>query len=259
MKKIIAAIFILMAITSDIFAQGWGTEIGMNYAYTAPLGSMQQNIRQGHGVTLNIGKSTPSKRFAVGLELQYTGYGYDKSMQQLDMPDGTTANMDVTVSNSFVNFMAYGRSYLLTEGKFLPYVTVKGGYSHYATDLNIYDPNEFDSCAPVESEILQKDGTMVGSIGAGFRLDFSSIFRSARPDRFYIDFNTSVSQGGTVRYMNTDAPDNHPANHDATDAVQAEFVNTQTQVYHTHHVGTLYTSPVQLMDFRLGAFLTLGK
>lgn len=259
MKKIFTAIVLLTWITQSTQAQRWGSEVGMDYVYTSPLGSMQHNIKQGHGVVVDLGMVTPSKRFAVGMEVQYTQYGHDESLQEYELDDGTRANMNVVVNNSFLNFMAYGRAYLITEGKFLPYVTVKGGYTNYRTDLNIYDPNEWDNCAPVESDMLQNDGTMIASLGGGFRLDMASIFRRSDPGRFYIDFNSSITQGGTVKYMNTDAPDHHPANHDATDAVSAQFINTQTQVVHSHHVGTLYTSPVQLLDFRLGATFRFSR
>jgi hypothetical protein len=259
MKKIFTAILLVTWMCQGAEAQRWGTEVGMDYVYTSPLGSMQHNIKQGNGVVVDFGMVTPSRRFTLGIEVQYTQYGHDESTQEYQFDDGSTANMDIIVNNSFLNFMAYGRYYVMTEGKFLPYLTAKGGYAHYSTDLNIYDPNEWDHCAPVESEILQKDGTLIGSLGAGFRLDMASVFRKSEPGKFYLDFHSSVTQGGTVKYMNSDAPDHHPANHDATDAVSAQFVNTQTQVYHSHHVGTLYTSPVQLLDFRLGAVFRFAR
>lgn len=239
-------------------AQRWSPEMGVNYIYTAPMGSMKNNIRQGNGIVMDFGMITPSKRFAIGAELQYTIYGYDESKQQYDLDDGTTALMEVTVNNSFINIMAYGRYYLLTEGNFQPYLAVKGGYSHYSTDLNIYDPDEWDNCAPVDSDILQQDGTMIGALSAGFKLDFSSLFKRSSPGRFYLDFATTIMQGGTVKYMSTDAPTQHTHSPDA-DAVEAEFINTQTQVVHSHHVGTLYTSPVQLLDFRLGVSFRINR
>jgi len=258
MKKLFICGLTLLWAASTAHAQHWSSEGGLNYVYTAPLGSMKNNIRQGNGLSLDFGMITPSKRFSIGAEVQYTQYGYDESKQQYDLDDGTTANMEVTVGNSFVNFMAFGRCYLITEGSFLPYLTAKGGYSHYETNLNIYDPDEWDHCEPVESDLLQKDGTFIGSFGGGFRLDFATMIKRATPGRFFLDFNTTITQGGTVKYMNTDAPTNHPASHNATDAVEAEFVNTQTQVVHKHHVGTLYSSPVQMMDFRLGVMFRIN-
>lgn len=259
MKKIFTAILMVTWMVHGAQAQRWSSEVGLDYAYTAPLGSMKQNIKQGNGAVVDLGMVTPSKRFSVGVEVQYTQYGHDESMQEYELDDGTRANMNVVVNNSFINFMGYARWYVISEGKFLPYLSVKGGYAHYSTDLNIYDPDEWDNCAPVESDMLQKDGTMIGSLGGGFRLDMATVFRKSEPGKFYLDFSSSITQGGTVKYMNTDAPDHHPANHGTTDAVTAQFVNTQTQVYHSHHVGTLYTSPVQLLDFRLGATFRFGR
>ena len=257
MKKIILPLIIILSITNS-FAQSkrWNYELGMNYVYSAPTGSMRHNIRQGNGITMDFGLITPSKRFSLGMEMNYTQYGHDKSKQQYEFSDGTTAQMDVTVSNSFTNLMAFSRYYLLTEGSFQPYLTAKGGYSRFSTDLNIYDPDDWDHCEPVETDILQHEGTMIGSLGAGFRLDFSTMFKKMGYGRLYLDFNTNFTQGGSVHYMNTDAPSS--AHHHTTTTssrstdVQANFINTQTMVVHQHHVGYLYSSPVQMLDFRLG-------
>lgn len=258
MKKLFTSTIIISLIFTYAQAQRWSPEFGLNYVYTAPLGSMKNNIRQGNGITLAAGAFTPSNRFSIGIEVNYTQYGYDETRQQFDLDDGTTADMEIAVTNSFFNFMAYGRYYLVTEGNFQPYLSAKGGYSHYRTDLSIYDPDEDDHCQPVESDLLQRDGTLIGSVGAGVRMDFSKILKKATPGRFYLDFNTNITQGGTVRYMNTDAPMHHHPDHDAT-GVEAEFLNTQTQVVHKHHVGTLYSSPVQMLDFRLGVFFKISQ
>jgi len=259
MKKLITSTCIVFVVTSTAIAQRWSPEWGLNYVYTEPLGSMTHNIRQGNGVSLGFSLLTPSRRFSVGAEIQYTQYGFDKSRQRYDMDDGTTADMEVTVSNAFANFLLAGRYYIIKEGKFQPYLSAKGGCSNDPTDLSIYDPDDDDHCEPVESDMLQRDGTLIGSLGAGFRLDFSTMIRKMKPGQFFVDFSTNVTQGGTVRYMNTDAPSHHPTNHSATDAVQAEFINTQTQVVHSHHVGTLYSSPVQLLDFNFGVCYRLTR
>lgn len=259
MKKLYVTIFAISLIANLTMAQRWSPEFGLNYVYTAPLGSMQNSIRQGNGVVVDFGMTTPSKRFSIGVEVNYSIYGYDESRQQYDLDDGTTAEMEIMVSNSFINFMASSRYYLITEGNFQPFLSAKGGYSNYHTSLNIYDPDETDHCKPVESDLLQRDGTLIGSLGAGFRLDLSTMLEKATPGRFYLDFSTNVTQGGTVKYMNTDSPANHPPSHGATDPVLAEFLNTQTQVVHRHHVGTLYSSPVQMLDFRLGVSFRVNR
>jgi hypothetical protein len=252
MKKLLVCSLTILLTASSTLAQRWSPEWGLNYVYTAPLGSMKYNIRQGNGVTLDFSMLTPSRHFSIGMEVRHTQYGFDKSMQQYDMDDGTTADMEVTVSNSFTDLVATGRYYLVTKGKIVPYLSAKGGYSYYHTDLTIYDPDDNDHCEPVESDLLHRDGTLIGSLGAGFRFDFSTLIKRMKPGQLFIDLSANVTQGGTVKYMNTDAPAIHSANHDAMDAVEAEFINTQTQVIHSHHVGSLYSSPVQLMDFKFG-------
>jgi hypothetical protein len=105
----------------------------------------------------------------------------------------------------------------------------------------------------VETDILKEDGTMIASFGAGFRWDLSNLFKKMNEGRLFMDLNANFTQGGYVDYMNTDAPDSaNPHTHTSSTDVEADFLNTQTQVIHKHHVGYLYTSPVQMMDYRLG-------
>jgi len=259
MKTLIFPLLAVLLSVSTINAQRWSPEWGLNYVHTEPLGSMKANMRQGNGVNFDFAMVTPSKRFSVGIEVQFTQYGFDKSIRQFDMDDGTTADMNVSVSNTFANFLLAGRYYIINQGKFQPYLSAKGGYSNYRTDLSIYDPNDDDNCEPVESDLLQRDGTLIGSFGAGIRLDFSTMIKKIKPSKLFVDFSSSVTQGGSVRYMNTDAPVNHPPNHTTADAVNAEFINTQTQVVHAHHVGSLYSSPVQLFDFKVGVSYRLNR
>lgn len=53
--------------------------------------------------------------------------------------------------------------------------------------------------------------------------------------------------------MNTDVPSTHhgSAPPNRTGTVEASFINTQTQVIHKHHVGYVYSSYAQMMDYRL--------
>jgi hypothetical protein len=248
--------FIILLSTACAYAQSWSTELGLNYVNTAPLGSMSRNIRSGNGVSTDFAMVSPSRRLALGVELSYTQYGHDKSEQLYDLDDGTTATMEVTVNNSFANVLLIGKLFLVTQGKLIPYISAKVGWSEFRTDLNIYDPDDWDHCEPVETDILQKDGTMIGTFGAGFRLDLSTMFKRMDSEILYLDFNTNLTQGGTVNYMNTDAP-HHPS-HTNSD-VMADFRNTQTQVVHEHHVGYLYSSPIQLVDFRLGVTFRINR
>ncbi|MBP9926065.1 MAG: hypothetical protein KBF45_08720 [Cyclobacteriaceae bacterium] len=229
----------------------WKKEWSVGYTLAIPQGMMDQTINQGNGVTTDFYFLSPNKRFALGVDLNYTIYGFNQSRQQYSFPDGTTADMDVNITNSFVNGMFSAR-YNLMKGKVLtPYVGIKGGYSGFRTDLNIYDPDDFDSCEPVEKDILLKDGSWIYSLGGGVSYDLSSLFKKLRSDFLFINLSAYYTQGGEINYMNTDAPQaNHMGSTSRSHDLEATFINTQTQVIHKHHVGNVYTDAIRMMDFR---------
>lgn len=227
-------------------------EWSAGYTFASPAGKMQQNINQGHGVTLGLQRIVAEKRVALGLDVNFTIYGNDETRQEYTFDDGTVADMDVRVTNSFTNMMASVR-YNLTMGKKLtPYVGFRAGYAWFRTNLNIYDPNDWDDCAPVETALLHKDGTLAYAAGGGFQYDLSHIFKRLSPGVFNLNVSAFYTQGGMVNYMNTDAPEHHaptPPNH--TGDFTADFINTQTRVVHKHHVGYVYSSLVKMTDFRI--------
>jgi hypothetical protein len=248
------SLFFLLVLSHVTIAQFQSYEFGVGYTYSSPIGTMQQNIKRGNGITLDF-YVTPENmnRFAFGMDLNLTIYGTDESNQEYTFNDGTTAKMDIMVNNYFTNFMVGGRYYLTEiEGKkILPYVMLKGGYSWFRTDLNIYDPDDNDHCEPVDTDMLMKDGTFLFSGGAGFHYDLKNIFKKMTPDKFLFNMSASLTLGGQVNYMNTDPPDHNNNQHSQSD-VTAQFVNTQTQVVHEHHVGYVYNSFVEMVDLRAG-------
>ncbi|HEU5289356.1 MAG TPA: hypothetical protein VFU05_01860 [Cyclobacteriaceae bacterium] len=247
----ILTLFFCLSLTTLANAQFQSYEIGLGYTFTAPIATMKQNINHGNGVTMDF-YLTPEKisRFAFGMDINYTVYGYDKSKQEYTFDDGSTARMDIIVDNSFFNLMFGGR-YLLTasqETNLKPYVSLKGGYSWFRTNLNIYDPDDNDHCEPIENDLLMKDGTFLFSAGGGIQWDLR---KKKSPNRFLFNAGVNLTLGGQVSYMNTDAPSSNHMNHNSSD-VNAQFINTQTQVVHEHHVGYVYTSFLEMMDFRAG-------
>jgi hypothetical protein len=233
---------------------------GVNYGFMSPTGGMKQYIRNGHGLSMSLLLDAPSCRVATGLELSWTGYGLTKSTTDFVFPDGTSAPMELTVMNSFTTMMVNTRLYFVVNGPLRPYASVKAGYTWFRTNLSIYDPDNGDPCEPLESDILSKDGTFAYGAGGGIRLDAAWIFKKAPRGRYFIDLSSNVLQGGRVSYMNENAPPQTTMHGGPARAkeVQADFINTQTQVVHPHHVGYLYNSFVQMMDFRLGMTFNLA-
>ena len=236
-------------ISGALGAQNLSGEFGFAYNYMAPLGGMSDYIKQGNGIVLDYYLSREGSRFVYGTELSYTIYGHDKSSQLYTFSDGTTANMDIVVDNTITNLLFGARYFLREPAAFRPFITAKAGYAWYRTNLNIYDPDDFDNCEPVDRDVLLKDGTLVISAGAGFQYDLSGMFKKLETNRFIFTLNANLVLGGQVNFMNTDAPTHHaPSKND----VYANFINTQTQVVHKHHVGYVYTSNAELVEIRAG-------
>ncbi|MCW5911843.1 MAG: outer membrane beta-barrel protein [Cyclobacteriaceae bacterium] len=249
MKTLFTLIFTLL--TAYSFSQS-RIEWAAGYTFASPSGKMQQNIRQGHGVTIGAHRIVAEKRLSLGLDMNYTIYGRDKSRQQYTFDDGATADMDINVNNTFTNLMASVRYNLTAGKKVVPFVGFKAGYSWFRTNLNIYDPDDLDNCAPVETALLHKDGTLVYAAGGGLQYDLSHIFKRMPEGLLGLNLSAFYTQGGMVNYMNTDAPDHHaPAPANRAGDFTADFINTQTQVVHKHHVGYVYNSLVKMMDFRI--------
>jgi len=223
-------------------------EFGSNLNYIKPVGSMGRNIKDGFGITLE-GAYKFTLPFTVGMELAYTGYGYQRERQQYTFDDGSVTETDVVVENSYTNLVVTGKYFLRGDKKINPYLSAKLGYSWFRTDLTIEDPEDIYSCHPLETDILAKDGTLIATGGVGLRIDFSSIFKKATEERFYFDASIHGTQGGNVKYMNVEK--NHTQQTPDSD-VMARFINTNTQVIHEHHVGYLYSSLMETMEFRLG-------
>src|SRR5688572_26520868 len=120
MKKLL--LIVLTLVCFSVQAQRWGREIGFSYGYSKPVGGMGEIIDRGHGFTMNYAFVHPNKHFSFGLDFSVAQYGRDKTTQEYTFDDGTVAPMDIIVSNYFINFMAYSRWYLTTEGKFRPFV-----------------------------------------------------------------------------------------------------------------------------------------
>ncbi len=243
MRNILTPALLLLSFVA--MGQIQNHEWGMGYVFSAPRGNMKETIRNAHGVMMDFYFTPNQTRYSLGLEMSMNMYGHDKSRQTYSFEDGSTAPMDIVVNNNFYNVLLAGK-YFLRQGSVQPFVTGKLGYSFYSTDLNIYDPDDFDHCEPVDNDVLKKDGSAIFSVGGGLRWD---ILPKKLPGMFFINLSVNYTAGGMVNYMNVDAPNRSHAAH--TSDVYAKFINTQTQVVHEHHVGNVYSSLIEMMDYRL--------
>ena len=225
-------------------------DLGSSFNYAKPIGGMAHNIDQGFGMTLEAAWLPKTAPFSFGVEFAYNGYGQETTRQQFEFDDGTVTETDVIVTNTFSNLFATGK-FFMRKGKLIsPYLSAKVGYSWYKTNLVIEDPEDEDGCSPLDSDKLLVDGTFTASGGAGIRVDFSSVFKKMDSNMLFVDLSAHLTQGGTVQYMNVhkNAGHNQPADRD----VITQFINNKTQVVHEHHVGHVYSSLVEMMEYRVG-------
>jgi hypothetical protein len=246
MKKVILVLFGVIMI-QVAYSQQW--DFGSSFNYTRPIGGMSRNIEQGFGITLEGARVLKNAPFTVGAEFSYNAYGHDKTRQQYTFDDGSVTETNVIVTNGFSNLFLNGKFFLRNTKLINPYLSAKVGYSWYRTTLTIEDPEDVDGCRPLESDRLLTDGTFTASGGGGVRVDFSGMFKKMKSNMLFFDLNAHITQGGTVEYMNVHKQLDHGT---PERDVMARFINNSTQVVHEHHVGHVYSSFVEMMEYRFG-------
>lgn len=246
MKKLILMVLGALLVHAAL-AQRW--DMASSFNYSRPTGGMGRNIEQGFGITFEGARVLKNAPFSVGAEFSYNAYGHEKTRQQYTFDDGSVTETNVIVTNAFSNLMVTGKFFLRNTKLINPYLSGKGGYSWYRTNLTIEDPEDVDGCRPLESERLLTDGTFTASLGGGVRLDISGIFKKMPTSMLFLDLSAHMTEGGTVEYMNV----HEQSTHGSPDRdVMARFINNNTQVVHEHHVGHVYSSRVEMVEYRFG-------
>jgi Outer membrane protein beta-barrel domain len=220
-------------------------EFTTNYAYSRPMGQMLTNIKGIHGLNMGLAYHIPHTPVAVGVEVGFGGYGYQSERQTYTFTDGSTTETNVNVSNNTFNLMLNTRLYYPTESIFRPYLQLRGGLSNFYTSLVIEDPEDVDGCRPLESDILKSSATLAGGAGIGMRINLGG----SGCTKYAVDISSNYTTGGRVDYMNLKKAT--PTVKPVAD-VNADFMNLHNQVVHTHHVGYVYSSPLRLLDLRVG-------
>jgi hypothetical protein len=250
MKNTIVAMMFLGSLSA--FAQTF--LMGSDVSLMQPIGGMTRTMNNAFGCTLNF-QYKMKNSFAVGLDFAAGTYGSQTTRQQYTFDNGDVTETNVVVTNNIYNMAFSGKYFFRNSKKVNPYVSGKVGMSWFVTDLNIEDPADKYNCHPLESDKLLKDHTAFAGIGGGVQIDFSSIFKKMESDRFYLDFGIHSIQGGTIRYMNAEMT---PGNSTPDNDVMARFINTATQIVHEHHVGYVYSSILNMVDYRIGVVCKPG-
>ena len=251
MKTIILASILFFA-GHALLAQTF--ELGTDFNLSQPVGTMAKNMNNAFGLSLELTRQFKTP-FSAGLEMSFGNYGYESSRQEYTFDDGSVTETQVNVSNNIFNLHLTGKHFLRNNKNFNPYLSGKAGWSWFSTSLTIEDPADEYSCHPIASDILSKDNTYSVSGGAGIRIDFGTFFPKVETQRFYFDISVHATHGGIIKYMNVE---NDPSQAVPNQDIMAKFINTQTQVIHEHHVGYVYSSVLNMVEYRFGVVCRPG-
>lgn len=250
MKALIVFITGLLSGIAGV-AQSW--EFGSDFVLTQPVAGMNKSMNNAFGMSFHMARRFESA-FSLGLEGSLNNYGTKTTPEAYTFDDGSVTETDVNVSHDMYTLQLTGKYFLRNGKNISPYVSGKVGMNWFATTLTIEDPEDEYSCHPLESDILSSDHTYLVSGGAGVRIDFNTFFEKMSSQRMYLDLSVHTSQGGAVKYMNSEVEPSQPP---SEDHVMGQFINTQSMVVHEHHVGYVYSSLVNTVDYRLGMIFRL--
>ncbi len=232
---------------------------GVGYLNSQPSGLMDTYIQKAaHGAYIEGLFTLPNTRLSIGLNLSFSGYGFEKRNDRYLFDNGYEGEVDVEISNNFGHSNLFLQYDLAPEGFAQPYVLLGVGLSKFWTDLEILDPREeftSDCPKPVESAVLLKDRTTHFMLGAGLRFDLSRPIKSLSKDYLLFDIRVSYLGGGDVSYMNVDEPQlSGPSTVNIKgENVVVDFVSeAQPDIIHEYHAGKSYGSPMQLVSIQAG-------
>jgi opacity protein-like surface antigen len=257
MKHFSAFLLVLFATTASAQFQ-----MGIHYVVSVPLGTMGQNIQPVNSFGINGGvRLKADRQFFIGGEMSFGSYAHKTQQQTFISPeDGSMTMTDVDLSSNIYNYHVMAGYDFAKDAAVIPYVTVKAGVSRFNTNITVADPDDNHSCHPVDEETVFSDVAFSAGVGAGLRMDASSIFTHWDERNWWFDFSVNYLHGTpvdyvNVKYLNPDEPGPNPAKGD----VNVDFIDIHTDHIHEHQVAQVYSSKIDLLDFKIGIVKTFGR
>ncbi len=246
-------VFIAISIISKAQMTG-----GFSYSLSLPRCEMKENIRPAH--SLNFIFSSQVKKLpklSWGVEAGLGLYAAFTKDQDIRFPDGTGINAKVSYSSNIATGGVFTRYNFLKEAKVNPYVTGKLGYASFFSKVVVADPEDEDDCKPLDKKTPIRDHSFFASYGAGLQIDISS---SKKPGNAWLDISVSHLYGSHLSYINVkdikhhidNDPNNPVPTTDKSVPLSIRFVNVATQTIHEHQLAQVYTSPLRLMEMKVG-------
>jgi hypothetical protein len=246
---------VLMATSIGVSAQ---IDAGVAYSLSLPRHEMKQNINPVHN--LNVIFISPVKnisKLSWGVEAGFGTYAFFTKDQDIRFPDGTGIKTKVSYSSNVATGGVLARYSLFKETKVNPYLSAKLGYAGFFSKVVVADPEHDDDCKPLDKKTPIYDHSFFTSYGLGLQVDVSS---RKKPKNAWLDISVSQLHGTKLNYVNVKDIKNHinndPSNPvpvtDKTAPLTIRFVNVATQTIHEHQLAQVYTSPLRLLEMKIG-------
>lgn len=256
----LCTVFIATSIAATAQVQG-----GFSYSLSLPRQEMQQNIRPAHSMNVIFtSKFKKLSKLSWGMEAGLGQYASFTKDQEIRFPDGTGINTKVSYSSNITTIGVLSRFSFLKEAKVNPYLSGKLGYASFFSKVIVADPEDADDCKPLDKKTPIRDHSFYVAYGAGLQIDISS---KKKPNNAWLDISVNRLHGTKLDYINVKDIKNHinndPGNpvptSDKSVPLSIKFVNVATQTIHEHQLAEVYTSPLQLLEFKIGVVWRLDN
>lgn len=256
------SIFTLLLLTTCILSansQQW--KITTGYSLAIPKQEMSKNIQPAHSLQAGVLYQLPGrlKQLSAGMELGIGSYASRRIDQTFQANNSAAFVVPVNYNSNTFNANLHLRLNLLKDKYYvIPYLNAKAGLYNFFSNVHIDDPYDPDGCTALQHENIINDKTLYWSAGGGFQIDPSLFSKNKRSGRLRIDISANTIQGGTMDYINTKRlMDGQSIPTGGGKPLNVKFINASTQEIHEHSVAQVYTSPLRLLEFRLGVTVNL--
>lgn len=217
---------------------------------------MAENIRPVHAFYLSGDYALQNnfKPVSIGLTFglgNYADMAKETTFFFDNVPTTTTVHYTSNVFSGSANVkIDLAQRFLIT-----PYIRIDGGFQKFYSNIRIDDPHDDDACKPLEKKSIIKDISAFYGVGGGIKVDMSMISKHFISNEQFIDLSVSLINGQQLDYINTRKLQNPDINENVPDKgrpVNMHFINVNSNAIHEHQVAEVYTTPLHLLDIRLG-------
>jgi hypothetical protein len=238
----------------------------LDYTLSLPQQAMAKNIQAVHQLSFNMGYRLPNyfRRVTVGAEVGIGTYANLRMPTTFNFEGSPPTNTHVNYSsNTYKANVVVSMDLADSRSTLIPYVVLKGGVHSFFSGIRVEDPNDDDGCHPLESKSIIKDITTAWTYGGGVRYQIFKNRYFSNYRKHYLNIQVTNTRGGTIDYINTKKLTEHQHhtstqitnNDESFTPVEMKFINVKSNVIHNHMIAELYSTPLRLLDIRVGYYI----